>query len=257
MKRILKYLYVSSFCLLVVGTSLVAQGYRSSSSAHYSRVDNTKFHYGYSIGFGVFDYRVQNTRYGGRLGFLAEPVHFSPALRLGVIGEWRITNYIALRTVPGLFFGKREILYNREDIRVDGINEFTDAGYPLSKNVEVKSIYADIPLMFKYSGQRINNYNLYLLAGASYHMDLTPHRELLPEENRVIRTKMHDFALEVGAGIDLYFKYFKLGTELRISIGLVDVMNHNVVEDMPDYYIYTESIESLKSTMVTLSFNFE
>lgn len=235
----------------------IAQRYKPSSAINYSRVDNTVLHYGYSVGFGVFDYRIINMQYGGLIGFLAEPVKFSPAFRLGVIGEWNITNHVALRTIPGLYFGKRTITFNRDSLKVQGNNMLDDAGYPQSIDAEIKSVYADIPLLFKYRGVRINNYNFYLVAGASYHMDLTPHEEIEPDKNRIIRTKRHDVALELGGGVDFYLKYFKLGMELRISIGLIDIMDHDLIEDMPNYHIYTKTIGSMKSTLVTLSFNFE
>lgn len=234
-----------------------AQGYRPSSAINYSRVDNTTFHYGYSIGFGVFDYRITNIQYQGDFGFLAEPVNFSTALRLGVIGEWNVTNYVSFRTVPGLYFGKRTITFKRAEIEVEGRNPLDEQGYPHTIDAEIKSVYADIPLLIKYRGERINNYNFYLLAGASYHMDLTPHEELEPNDNILIRTKRHDIALEFGGGMDFYLRYFKLGAELRISIGLLDLLNHDLVEDMPNYHIYTQTIGSMKSTLVTLSFNFE
>lgn len=260
MKKIIKIISVFVVINCLWTNLALAQRYKPSSAINYSRVDNTALHYGYSVGFGVFDYRITNMQYGGKYGFLAEPVTFSPALRLGVIGEWNVTDFISLRTIPGLYFGKRTITFNREVEQVEEGAPYLNIkmkDYPKSIDAEVKSVYADIPFLVKYKGVRINNYNFYLLAGASYHMDLTPHNEIEPTKNSLIRTNRHDVALELGGGMDFYLKYFKLGAELRISIGLIDVMNHDLVEDMPTYHIYTKTIGSMKSTLVTLSFNFE
>ncbi|PVX52357.1 putative protein-translocating porin PorT [Balneicella halophila] len=257
MNRAIQYIIIIGLIVCFSTNDMLAQRYKSSSAINYSRVDNTVLHYGYSIGFGVFDYRITNVQYGREYGFLAEPVSFSPAFRLGVIGEWNITNYVSLRSIPGLYFGKRTVTFVREEGEADSWNPMDNLGYPLRKEAEVKSVYADIPLLIKYRGVRINNYNFYLVAGASYHMDLTPHDELKPEKNRIIRTNRHDVALEFGGGMDFYMRYFKLGAELRISIGLIDVMNHDLVEDMPNFHAYTRTIGSMKSTLVTLSFNFE
>ncbi len=256
MKKTMKKILISVVLTLFFCAGVYAKRYKSTSAIHASRVDNMVLHYGYSIGFGVFDYRITNLQYGGEYGFLAEPVKFSPALRLGVIGEWNMTNHLSLRSIPGLYFGKRKITYTRKEIPSDVEDTFFE-NYPLSMDSEVMSVYADIPLLFKYRGKRINNYNFYLLAGASYHMDLTPHDDLDIGKNRLIRTKRNDFALDVGGGMDLYFRYFKVGMELRISIGLVDVLNHDLAKDMDKYHIYTQTIGSMKSTLVTLSFNFE
>ncbi len=259
-KKTIVVFFIGLFLLCAsVFETMAQRRHRSSGIIYASRVDNTVLHYGYSIGFGVFDYRIINSGFKSAEGFLAEPVNFSPAFRLGVIGEWNITNHVALRSIPGLYFGKRTITFNR----VNMINEnrergfFDDGRYPRTMESEVKSVYADIPVLFKYRGVRINNYNYYLVFGASYHMDLTPHDELKPDKNVLIRTNRHDIAIDFGGGADFYFRYFKVGMELRISIGLLDVMNHNIVEDMPDYKVYTKAIGSMKSTLVTLSFNFE
>lgn len=255
-KAILK---ITTGCLfaIIFSSFATAQRYKPSSAINYSRVDNAVLHYGYSVGFGVFDYRITNVQYGGSTGFLAEPVSFSPAFRLGIIGEWNITNHVSLRSIPGLYFGKRTITFVRDSKKESTENVLNRAVYPKRIDAELKSVYADVPLLFKYRGVRINNYNFYLIAGASYHMDLTPHKEIKPENNEIIRTKRHDIALELGGGMDFYLQYFKLGVELRISIGLIDVMNHDLVEDMPNHHIYTQTIGDMKSTLVTLSFNFE
>ncbi len=254
MKRIMRKILIIFLGVFLCASSY-ARRYKPTSQINASRVDNMILHYGYSIGFGVFDYRIMNLQYGGEYGFLAEPVKFSPALRLAVIGEWNMTDHLSLRSVPGLYFGKRTITYTREKPEKD-IGNYLFLDYPLTIDSDVTSVYADIPLLFKYRGKRINNYNFYLLAGASYRMDLLPH-DIEPDKNRLIRTKRNDVALDLGGGIDFYLKYFKLGMELRISIGLIDVMNHNLVEDMEVYHPYTQTIGSMKSTLVTLSFNFE
>lgn len=255
-KEILKFI-VFALLSIIFSNLAMSQRYKPSSSINYSRVDNTVLHYGYSVGVGVFDYRITNVQHGERFGFLAEPVTFSPAFRLGVIGEWNITNHVSLRSVPGLYFGKRTITFMRDSMKFDAVNMFDKAGYPKRIDAQINSVYADIPILFKYRGVRINNYNFYLVAGASYHMDLTPHEELEPENDIIIRTKRHDVALEFGGGVDFYLNYFKFGVELRIAIGLMDIMNHDLVEDMPKYHIYTKTIGNMKSTLVTLSFNFE
>ncbi len=268
MKSLYKNIVVSFVLLLGIGSFVSAQRYRASKAIHPSRVDNTILHYGYSVGVGVFDYRIVNSGFERENGLLVEQVNFSPALRLGVIGEWNLTDYSSLRTIPGLYIGKRTITYRNANIAsedrlgtakpdVDTKPNAEPNTPPTTTDAEIKSIYADIPILFKYRGVRINNYNFYLLGGFSYHMDLTPHKKIDPTKNRIIRTNRHDFALEFGGGMDFYLRYFKMGVELRISLGLTDVLNHQLVEDSPNYHGYTKAIESMKSTLVTLAFNFE
>lgn len=251
MKRV-QHIFIVCFLLGVVFETQ-AQRYKPSSAIKYSRVDNQVVHFGYSLGFGVFDYRIINVDpHFGVYGYRAEVAKFTPALRLGVIGEWNMTNHLSLRSIPGLYFGKRVISFIRKDLPDINIHKF-----PLERETNINTVYADIPLLVKLRGVRINNHNYYLIGGLSYHLDLIPHNEIEPADNKIIRTRRNDFALEVGGGIDFYLEYFKLGVELRISIGLVDVMNHELVPEMENLHIYTRTIGSMKSTLVTLSFNFE
>lgn len=250
MKNIKTFLLI--IITLVTVNTLSARRYVPSSALNYSRVDNNRIHFGYSVGVGVFDYRLDNAYFkdnATRVVYLAEPVKFSPALRLGVIAEVNMNNFFSFRAIPGLYFGNRTITYKKQ---LPG-----DTSSFLVDDVKVGSVYADFPLLFKYRGERINNYNFFVLAGVSYHFDLTPHEELDPKKKIMIRTKVHDFALELGGGLDLYLDYFKLGIELRISIGMVDVLEHSIDEKFKEFERYTRTIDQLKTTLVTLSFNFE
>lgn len=247
---------IKRFFLIIILISMAGQvsarRYVPSSALNYSRVDNNRIHFGYSVGIGVFDYRLDNAYYkdnATKVVYLAEPVKFSPALRLGVVAEVNMSNFFSFRAIPGLYFGNRTITYKKQ---LPG-----DTKSYLAKDVKVGSVYADFPFLIKYRGERINNYNYFVLLGVSYHFDLTPHEELDPKKQILIRTKIHDFALEIGGGMDLYLDYFKLGIELRVSIGMIDVLNHSIDEKFKDYQRYTRTIEKLKSTLVTLSFNFE
>ena len=60
----------------------------------------------------------------------------------------------------------------------------------------------------------------------------------------------HDIAAEVGAGFDFYTGYFKLGIELKMSYGLLNVAKN-------DNYMYTNSFDSLRNKTFQLSFTFE
>lgn len=250
MKNIKRFFLLILLAFVVGNVS--ARRYVPSSALNYSRVDNNRIHFGYSVGVGVFDYRLDNAYYkdnATRVVYLAEPVKFSPALRLGVIAEVNMNNYFSFRAIPGLYFGNRTITYKKQ---LPG-----DTKSYLAKDIKIGSAYADFPLLIKYKGERINNYNYFVVAGISYHFDLTPHEELDPRKKILIRTTGHDFAIEIGGGVDLYLDYFKLGLELRISIGMVDVLKHDVDKKFDAYQQYTRTIEKLKSTLVTLSFNFE
>ena len=67
---------------------------------------------------------------------------------------------------------------------------------------------------------------------------------------KTLSVNRHDIAAEVGAGFDFYTGYFKLGIELKMSYGLLNVAKN-------DNYMYTNSFDSLRNKTFQLSFTFE
>ena len=65
-----------------------------------------------------------------------------------------------------------------------------------------------------------------------------------------IRVKKMDIAAEVGAGFDFYNSYFKFGIEVKMSFGLLNVMDK---QDL----IYDSSIKSMKNRTFQVSLTFE
>lgn len=65
-----------------------------------------------------------------------------------------------------------------------------------------------------------------------------------------IRVKKTDFALEIGTGVDFYTDYFKFGIEVKMSYGLMNILNK-------EQMIYSSSIEELRNKTFQVSFTFE
>ena len=70
------------------------------------------------------------------------------------------------------------------------------------------------------------------------------------EQDIIVKLYRSDIAFEAGVGFDFYFNWFKMGTELRMSYGMKNVLKN---EDN----IYTDPIESIHSKIFQLIFTFE
>ncbi|HSW67568.1 MAG TPA: hypothetical protein VLH16_03220, partial [Bacteroidales bacterium] len=98
---------------------------------------------------------------------------------------------------------------------------------------------------------RYNNMRSYIIGGVKYSIDLiSDARRQDRTEMAIVRVDKNDVYLELGVGFDFYNEYFKLGTEIKMSYGLFDLL-------IREGNIYTEGIESLRSKIFSLSFNFE
>lgn len=163
---------------------------------------------------------------------------------VGIVSNLRLGDYTDLRFIPSLTFGERYIDYTILKFR-DGDTSLVD----IRKNIP--STFIELPLHFKYKSARKANMRAYLLGGVNYRIDLASLAKKKNEQAQVlIKLKRDDVSFELGVGFDWYFEWFKLGTELKMSYGVSDLL---IREDN----IYTDGIEKLSSKIFQLSFTFE
>ena len=68
-------------------------------------------------------------------------------------------------------------------------------------------------------------------------------------ENGIV-TKRFDFASEIGVGFDIYNQWFKMGVEIKMSYGMLDILSHNSNDNA---LVYTSPIDKLSNKMFQLS----
>ena len=135
----------------------------------------------------------------------------------------------------------------------------------------MNSTYLDFPILFKFRTNRIHNFAMYGITGFRYGIDMTSNIDVnngVGLEEQVIKLAKTDFGTEVGGGIDLFLNYFKLGIELKLAVGMKNLLYLNqdkLIDDEMELdnlkakflTVFENSIQSLKSRVWTLSFTFE
>lgn len=171
---------------------------------------------------------------------------------VGIVGNLRLAKYFDLRLIPTLSFGERRIMYKIVSLQEDPINgNITE----VTKNINstTHSTFIEFPLQVKYRSKRYNNSAAYIIAGANYKIDMASQKKYYDETSgrpKALSINRHDLAAEVGAGFDFYTGYFKLGVELKMSYGLLNVAKK-------DNYMFTNSFDNLRNKTFQLSFTFE
>lgn len=168
----------------------------------------------------------------------------STGFTVGIVGNLRLGTYFDLRLIPSLSFGERNLEYVIWKYK-DGI----ESPVYITKNVQ--STFVELPLQLKYKSQRLNNFRAYLIGGANIRVDLASQAKKEKESAEIrIKLMQYDIYGELGVGFDFYFEWFKFGTELKMSYGMLDMLKH-------EENLYTDGIEQMKSKMFQLSFTFE
>jgi hypothetical protein len=200
-------------------------------------------HFGFFLGINQANFLitpVQNLR--AVAGDSLKTILSSPEVgfNLGIVSELRLHDYLTLRFTPDLAFGERNIEYH-----FAGQDTFD-----MVKRVE--STFLNFPLSFKVRSKRLNNVAAYMIGGMKYTLDLASQkdaRNTVPGQE-VVKLYKHDFGYEAGAGLDFFLPYFKFGIELKMSLGLRNLL-------VPDNTIYALSLDRLRSKVFLISFTFE
>ena len=182
-------------------------------------IDYRKFHYGFLFGVHSQGISFENNGYieptTGEQWY-AEDSRMNIGFTVGVLGEWRLNQYFALRATPSLHFGQKSIVFREQATK----RETTQT---------MKSTYISVPVDIKFAAPRFNNYRPYVMAGVN------PMINLSGGDQDYVRLKRYDTFIEVGLGCDLYLKYFKLIPELKFCYSLIHEKNRIIcrVQGLP------------------------
>ena len=206
--------YFSIILLLIICFNNFSQN-KGSKVENLQNFDKKKLHFGYYIGLNQYNFKIdykENPNY-------TTQVEEELGLNIGLIGDFRINEFLNLRFEPGLHTNKGALKFNER-------SNFTQNSDTLRS---IKSTYIHIPILLKFSSKRIDNYRPYLMGGISTSFNLSSN-ENSPEDNKnnVFRLKSNNLYYELGFGIDFYLQYFKFSPSIR---GLFSLKNEIVPDN--------------------------
>jgi len=174
----------------------------------------------------------------------------TPGFTVGIIGSKRLGRYFDLRFIPTLSFSERRMRY---DIAIKGKDGQIDFK---TFTKSIGTTFVEFPLNIKYRSKRYNNIGAYVFAGVSPKIDLASQKNNKMTDadgNEFINnlvTKRFDCAAEIGTGFDIYNQWFKMGIELKMSYGFLNIMKGEA-------FVYTAPIDQLRNKLFQLSLVFE
>ena len=114
------------------------------------------------------------------------------------------------------------------------------------------SNYFEFPFVIKYSATRYSNVRPYVLAGINPRLNLS--NKVNESAKRYFGMKKLESFGETGFGFDFYLENFRMGIELKVSIGLGNGLNDEASEG---FEIYRKSLSFVRSNMAVVTLNFE
>jgi len=239
-KRNLTY----SIILVLLVSNLFAQKEKILNRPNF---DERLIHYGFYLGVNQNDFKVgfNNT---SQIPFddLEVLTDVEVGFNIGLIGDLRLHKNINLRFEPGLISNSRTLTFSHISPDV-----------PLGNTRVANNTYLHLPIIFKFSTDRLNNIRPYVLGGASYNFNFSSNSTNGDDNfSGQFRQNSSVLAYEVGIGIDIYLPYFKLSPSIR---GLFAI-NDELIRDNPipgRVSPYTDPIDFLGTRGVFLHLAFE
>lgn len=235
--------FVLLIALVLAPLTASAQGQRGVRVENLPNFDLRRLHFGFLLSYNSSDFYLKVDNQAPFRDSLMNLQHTrQPGFNLGIVTSWNLNDYFSLRFLPTLSFQERLLQY--KFLEPDGREKF------FLKPVE--STYLEFPLLMKFRSQRINNFAAYLIGGGKFGIDMATRKDVNQalDDEVVIKLEKYDYAVEAGGGFDFFLPYFKFGIELKIGVGLPNLL-------IDDLTRFSSPIGSLRSKVYVLTFTFE
>jgi hypothetical protein len=163
----------------------------------------------------------------------------NPGINLAWLVNVRMSNHFDIRLHPlDLTFSEKAFIYSQK----------YDEDSSVTKKVQ--SITLSFPVHIAFSSDRINNFKVYTIAGGKFDYDLASNAGASKAED-LIKLNRSDLSVELGLGFHIYFPYFVLSPEIKLSSGLTNLHARD-----PNLK-YSNVIDKINSRMITFSLTVE
>ena len=228
--------------LFLFSSSIVAQ--KKDRIEYLPNFDKKQLHFGYYLGINKKTFKVSYNSFLTDLyvdddDYLS--VEESFGFNIGLVVDYKLHDNINLRFEPGLSSNTKTLTYKYS-------NEVRD----------VPGTYLRMPLLLKFSTNRLDNMRAFVIGGVSYDFNFSSNENNVNDNSQgEFRMKKSNFMYEVGFGVDIYLFYFKFSPSIR---GIFAI-NNEIVPDTNygDPYTgpYTGPIDYFGTRGVFINFTFE
>lgn len=235
-----RFLIITLF--LVCAFPAHAQFFRGEQVINNPNFDQQQWSWGYFLGFNSYDLDFNYKEVldaPWHKDFIAES---TIGFNVGLVGNMRINDNLDLRLEPGVAFNRINFQFMEEE----------QAAF--SSFREINSTYVHIPLLLKFSANRINNFKPFIVGGLSTSLNLSSN-EKNPDDNNdgQFRMTTNSYYYEVGFGFDFYLYYFKFSPSIRG----VFAINDELIRDKDPFSEFTSNVDKMRSRAIFINFTFQ
>jgi hypothetical protein len=149
----------------------------------------------------------------GNVSSISSP--YSQGFGVGFITRYSLLENLEVKINPSLIFIDKMLYYTY------------DTTPPISKTVSTTTV--DVPLLLKLKSDRINDFRAYVIGGVKYSKvigSLVNTDADAPPLEKLVKNVGGYASYETGLGCDIYFEFFKLSPEIKLSNSFGYVLYH-------------------------------
>ena len=241
----MKKVLICIVSILILGSNvMIAQKERVEYLPNF---DKRKLHFGYYLGLNKKSFKVSYnnssfTNLAGNINLVT--VEESVGFNVGLVIDYKLHDNINLRFEPGLSSNTKTLTFNHPfipDTEKDRVRE-------------VPGTYLRMPLLLKFSTNRLDNTRVFVIGGLSYDFNFSSNQNNVEDNFQgQFRMKKSNFMYEIGLGVDIYLYYFKFSPSIR---GIFAI-NNELVPDNSPASPWTQPIDYFGTRGVFINFTFE
>lgn len=239
LRRKIIYIIVGLVLFPFVGFSQLAANYNLPD------YDNKRFHYGINLGWNKSHFNfTHHPQFLNQDSVMVIESINNTGINLAWLVHLNLSDHFAIRTFPiDLTFSEKAFEYTLSYPDIPG------GETPVTVK-KVQSISLSFPFQLQFSSDRIDNFKVYTIAGVKADLDLAANAGKKNAED-ILKLKKFDYGVEAGLGFHLYFPYFVLTPELKVSWGLSNLHSRNALLK------YSSNIDKINSRMISFSLTVE
>lgn len=230
------------FCIAILLIGFASNSFSQNKVKNLINFDDRPYHFGFILGINSSSlYIDKKTNFNQIDSLLSIDLQPQKSFVFGPIISFNFNKTIHLRSGITLSF---------QDKVIDYTFQLKDTLKTFDKKIH--STYLEVPLQLKLRTDRIDNYAIYVLGGVKLGRDFTSQVKVKESYNfeDVVKIQRYNFAYSVGGGFDFFLNYFKLGIDLRLDIGINNLIIKNNT-------LFSNPIDKLRSRMFQIALTFE
>ena len=241
----MRNIYGKKIVLLTVmccGLMMSVMAQKVNAGNHNFREFQSKpIYFGITLGFNSSNFQIQHSdKFILNDSFLLAEARTGPGFNVSLVTNLKMGDHFDFRFLPGFSFAERSIAYQKvnddsfEDVRT------------------LESVFVQMPFHVRYKSAPYKDKRVFAIAGIKYTYDVASNARVRKDQaGSLIKISPHDYAIEIGAGVQFFLPLFIFSPEIKFSQGLSNTLIYNGALEQ------SRVLEKVQSRTFTISLHFE